>query len=104
VRERHTLTLEDGVRRLTSELADFMDLKTKGRIKPGNDADLVLFDPDRIRAMPPEWVKDLPGKQPRLIERSQGIEFTIVNGSVLFEHNEYQGGMPGKVLRSATAV
>jgi len=103
VRERHTLTLEDGVRRLTSELADFMDLKTKGRIKAGNDADLVLFDPDRIRAMPPEWVDDLPGKQPRLIERSQGIEFTIVNGSVLFEHDKYQGGMPGKVLRSAAA-
>jgi N-acyl-D-aspartate/D-glutamate deacylase len=103
VRERGTLTLEDGVRRLTSELADFMDLRSKGRLKPGLDADLVLFDPARIRAMPPEWVNDLPGKQPRLIERSDGIEYTIVGGQVLFAHNKYQGGMPGKVLRSQPA-
>lgn len=103
VRERGTLTLEEGVRRLTSELADFMDLRSKGRLKPGLDADLVLFDPARIRAMPPEWVNDLPGKQPRLIERSDGIEYTIVGGHVLFAHNEYQGGMPGKVLRSQSA-
>jgi N-acyl-D-amino-acid deacylase len=101
VRERHTLSLEDGVRRLTSELADFMDLKAKGRIRPGNDADLVLFDPDRIRAMPPEWVNDLPGGQPRLIERAEGVAYTIVGGEILYAHNEYQGGMPGKVLRSS---
>jgi N-acyl-D-amino-acid deacylase len=103
VRERGTLTLQEGVRRLTSELADFMDLRSKGRLKPGLDADLVLFDPARIKAMPPEWVNDLPGKQPRLIERSDGIEYTIVGGHVLFAHNEYQGGMPGKVLRSQSA-
>ena len=103
VRERGTLTLEEGVRRLTSELADFMSLSGKGRLKPGLDADLVLFDPARIRVMPPEWVNDLPGKQARLIERSEGIEYTIVGGNVLFAHNEYQGGMPGKVLRSQSA-
>jgi N-acyl-D-aspartate/D-glutamate deacylase len=104
VRERQTLSLEEGVRRLTSELADFLSLTTKGRIRPGNDADLVLFDPDRIRAVPPEWVNDLPGGQPRLIERSDGIEYTIVGGEILYAHNEYQGGMPGKVLRSSAVA
>ena len=104
VRERGTLTLENGVRRLTSEIADFLDLGSKGRIEVGKDADLVMFDPDRIRALPPEWRNDLPGKQPRLIERSDGIEYTIVGGEVLFAHDQYQGGMPGKVIRSKAAV
>ena len=100
VRERQTLGLEEGVRRLTSEPAEFLSLTGKGCLKPGNDADLVIFDPGRIRPLPPEWSNDLPGGQARLIERSVGIEYTIVNGNVLFAGNEYQGGMPGQVLRS----
>jgi N-acyl-D-amino-acid deacylase len=100
VRERRALTLEEGVRRLTSEAADFLGLGTRGRIKPGLQADLALIDPERIRPLPPELVNDLPGKQPRLIERAEGIEYTIVGGEVLFAHDAYQGGKPGKVLRS----
>jgi N-acyl-D-amino-acid deacylase len=101
VRERGALTIEEGVRRLTSEPAEFLGLHSRGRIKAGFEADLVLFDADRIRPLPPEWVNDLPGKQPRLIERAEGIEYTIVGGQVLFAGDNYQGGMPGKVLRSA---
>jgi len=100
VRERNALSLEEGVRRLTSEPADFLSLSGKGRLKPGNDADLVVFDPSRIRPLPPEWSNDLPGGQARLIERAEGIEYTIVNGHILFAGGEYQGGMPGRVLRS----
>jgi N-acyl-D-aspartate/D-glutamate deacylase len=101
VRERGALTIEEGVRRLTSEPAEFLGLHSRGRIKAGFEADLVIFDADRIRPLPPEWVNDLPGKQPRLIERAEGIEYTIVGGQILFAGDNYQGGMPGKVLRSA---
>jgi N-acyl-D-aspartate/D-glutamate deacylase len=100
VRERHALSLEEGVCRLTSEPASFLGMPCKGCLKPGNDADLVIFNPERIRPLPPEWCDDLPGRQARLIERSEGIEYTIVNGHVLFARSEYQGGMPGQVLRS----
>jgi len=103
VRERGALTLEEGVRRLSSEPADFLGLRTRGRLAPGLEADLVLFDANRIRPLPPQWVNDLPGKQPRLIERAEGIEYTIVGGQVLFAHDTWQGGMPGKVLRSTAA-
>jgi N-acyl-D-aspartate/D-glutamate deacylase len=89
---------------VTSELADFLELRTKGRLAPGTDADLVIFDPAAIKPLKPEWANDLPGGEPRLIERSEGIEYTIVGGEVLFSRNEYQGGFPGKVLRIGTAA
>jgi N-acyl-D-amino-acid deacylase len=101
VHKRQVLMLEEGVRRITSELADFLSLKNKGRVVPGMDADLVLFDPATVKPYPSEWVNDLPGGKPRLIERAEGIAYTLVGGNILFAHNQYQGGLPGRVIRSA---
>jgi N-acyl-D-aspartate/D-glutamate deacylase len=64
------------------------------------DADLVLFDPATVKPYPSEWVNDLPGGKPRLIERAEGIAYTLVNGEILFAHNQYQGGLPGQIVRS----
>ena len=103
VHKRGALSLERAVQRLTAEPADFLGLKKKGRIAPGLDADLVVFDLNTVKPCPLEWVNDLPGGKQRLIERAEGIAYTLVGGQVLFDHGEHQGVYPGKVMHSFDA-
>jgi len=99
VRERQALTLEEGVRRLTSEVATFFGVPDRGVIAPGRVADLVLFDPDTVDDVPPEYVYDLPGGGKRLVARSRGIHATLVGGQVLYRDGTHTGAWPGTVLR-----
>ena len=103
VHKRGALSLERAVQRLTSEPADFLGLTKKGRLAPGMDADLVIFDLNTVKPCPLEWVNDLPGGKQRLIERAEGIAYTLVAGQVLFDHGEHQGVFPGKVMHSFDA-
>jgi N-acyl-D-aspartate/D-glutamate deacylase len=103
VHKRGTLSLERAVQRLTAEPADFLGLTKKGRLAPGMDADLVLFDLTTVKPCPLEWVNDLPGGKPRLIERAEGIAYTLVGGEVLFDHGAHEGVYPGKVMQSFDA-
>lgn len=103
VQKRRVLSVEEAIRRLTSEPAQFLGLKQKGRIALGMDADLVLFDLATVKPCPLEWVNDLPGGKPRLIERAEGIAYTVVNGEIFFAQGEHQGGYAGQVLRSGVA-
>jgi N-acyl-D-aspartate/D-glutamate deacylase len=99
VRERQALTLEQGVRRLTSEVAAFFGIPDRGRIAPGRVADLVLFDPDTVDDVPPEYVHDLPGGGKRLVAQARGIHATLVSGQVLYRDGSHTGAWPGAVLR-----
>jgi N-acyl-D-amino-acid deacylase len=101
--DRGVMSLEQAVKRLTFEPAEFLGLKNKGRVAAGADADLVLFDPSTTRPSPVERVNDLPGGKPRLIERAEGIAYTIVGGQVLFDHGQYQDVLPGQVLSGLAA-
>ena len=101
VREKNVLTLEEAVRRMTSDPADFFGIKDRGRIAPGLAADLVLFDPDTVgSAGRPERLYDLPGGAKRMVMRSQGIHMTLVNGEVTWQDGKLTGARAGKVLRS----
>ncbi len=103
VRENQVLTLEEGVRKLTSVPADFFGIPKRGRIAPGLVADLTLFDPETVNAKDPEYVWDLPGGGKRFVAKAEGVKMTIVAGQILYKDGEYQGGLPGKVLRSYDA-
>jgi len=101
VRERKVLTLEEAVRRMTSDPADFFGIKDRGRLKPGLAADVVIFSEKEIGSGGrPERLYDLPGGGKRMVMRSRGVEMTLVNGAVTWEKGALTGAAAGKVLRS----
>ncbi|HXG20514.1 MAG TPA: amidohydrolase family protein [Methylomirabilota bacterium] len=101
VREKGVLTLEEAVTRLTSRPADVLGLSDRGRLQVGCAADVVLFDPRRIRGGQLHTAHDLPAQQPRLIQHAEGVHMVIVNGEVILEEGRHTGAMPGQVVRSA---
>ncbi len=101
VRERKALTLEEAVRRMTSDPADFFGIRDRGRLAPGLAADVVVFDPATVAsAGRPERRYDLPGGAKRMVMRSQGVEYTLVNGELTWEKGALTGAAAGQVLRS----
>ena len=104
VRERKAMTLEHAVKRITSEPADFFGISKRGRIAPGMAADFAIFDLATVGSdVTGTMRQDLPGGGRRLVMTARGVEYTIVNGEVLFEHGVDTGARAGQVLHSATA-
>jgi N-acyl-D-aspartate/D-glutamate deacylase len=104
-RDKQVLSLEDAVRRITSEPAALFGFPERGRLAAGLPADIAIFDYRTIGSTGrAKWLADLPGGGRRLIIPAQGVEYTVVNGEVLFEHGQHTGAMPGRVLRLGAAA
>ena len=101
VRERGVLSLEEAVRRLTSDPADLFGIRDRGRLRPGLAADLVVFDPATVGSTNRgERRYDLPGGGKRMVMPSRGVICTLVNGQMVFAEGEIVGAGAGQVLRS----
>ncbi|HEY5414161.1 MAG TPA: D-aminoacylase [Gemmatimonadaceae bacterium] len=90
VRELGVLSLEGAVQRASAVAANEIGAYDRGRLAPGLAADIVLFDPLRIRDRATFAEPSLP---------SEGVIYTMVNGVVVFEAGKYTGAKPGVVLR-----
>jgi N-acyl-D-aspartate/D-glutamate deacylase len=100
VRDRGVLTLEEGVRRLTSDTASFIGYRDRGVVAEGAFADLNVIDLDALALDVPEIATDFPGGASRFVQRARGIDHTIVNGVPFMDHGEHTGELSGRLLRS----
>jgi len=99
VRETGTLSLEQAIRRMTSQPAQVFGLHARGLIAPGYAADLVAFDAAAVGVGPMERVYDLPAGADRLIADSRGIERVWVNGELIRDGGQPTRARPGRLLR-----
>jgi N-acyl-D-aspartate/D-glutamate deacylase len=103
VRGLGRLSLEAAVKRLTDDPARAYRIPERGRLEPGYWADVAIFDPATVDALPAEWVRDLPGDEPRFVSRARGVEWSLVNGEPVLELGRVieraAGQRPGRVLR-----
>ncbi|MSP37228.1 MAG: hypothetical protein EXR70_01885 [Deltaproteobacteria bacterium] len=100
VRDRQMIRMEQAIHKLTFHVASIYGIEGRGLLRPGFAADVTIFDPATIKAYPPEWADDYPAATKRLIQRSEGVHYTIVNGKVIFDQGKLSGEMAGAVLRS----
>jgi N-acyl-D-amino-acid deacylase len=101
VREKQIMPLEQAVHKLTFQVASIYGIEGRGLVRPGYAADFAIFDPDTVRAHEAEWVQDYPADTRRLIQRSEGMHYTIVNGHVVNEDGKLSGDLPGQVMRGS---
>ncbi|HSV82872.1 MAG TPA: amidohydrolase family protein [Ramlibacter sp.] len=99
VRQRREFTLEQAVEMITARAARFWGFADRGVLRPGAVADLNLFDADRITPGMPTLVSDLPGGARRLMQRTEGIQATVVGGELTIWNGEHTGAFPGRLLR-----
>jgi len=103
VTRRGAFTLEQAIRKLTHDNAAAFELAGRGLVKEGYQADLVLFEENRVRPCLPTVENDLPAGARRLVQKAEGIRATIVNGAVTLQDGESTGAFAGEVLKGRLA-
>lgn len=103
-RQRNLLSVEEIVRRLTSDTASAAGLGDRGLIAPGKKADLNIIDHNRLSFGRPYVMFDLPAGGRRLLQKADGYDATIVSGKVTYRNGEATGVLPGRMVKGQRAA
>ena len=90
VRDRQIMTLTEGIAKLTSIPADRLGLANRGRLVPGNQADICVFDQANIAS-------NVTAKNPR--RYASGIAHMLVNGQLSMRDGTRTSANAGRVVR-----
>lgn len=89
------LSLEEAIRKMTSLPAQRIGLKDRGVIARGMKADIVIFDPTKVRD---KATFDDPHAYP------EGINYVLVNGALTIEEGKHTKERAGQVIRHQPSV
>ena len=89
VRERGVLTLEEAVRKMSSQTARRLGIHNRGLLTEGYYADIAIFDSDEI-------IDKATFEEPH--QYAIGMKFVLVNGQVVVEQGRHTGRRPGKII------
>jgi N-acyl-D-amino-acid deacylase len=89
VREEKLLSLEEAVRKMTSANAAKIRVYDRGLLRPGQWADVTIFNPDTI-------IDHATFEKPH--QYATGVEYVIVNGKLVLERGKHTGARPGAIL------
>ena len=90
VRNRKLLRLEDAVRKMTSLNAAKAGILDRGLLRPGQCADVVVFDPATV-------IDHSTYVEP--FQYSTGVVHVLVNGKLVLEKGDPVNARPGRALR-----
>ncbi len=89
VRDEKVLTLEEAVRKASSQNAAKVRLYDRGILRPGMWADVTIFNPDKVMD---KANYDNPHQY------AVGVEYVIVNGKLVIDGGKHTGARPGAIL------
>lgn len=89
VREEHLLTLPDAIRKFSALPAQREHLADRGVLKMGMWADVVVFDPAKVRDL-------ATYENPNQL--SVGMDYVLVNGVPVIADGKMTNALPGKVI------
>ena len=89
VREKNLVSLPEMIRKMTALPAHVYDLPTKGYIREGYDADICIFDPDKIADK---------ADYTNCTLRNEGLRYVLVAGQIAVQDNRYNGAKAGKMI------
>ena len=90
VRDEKLFTLEEAVRKMTSQAADRIRVADRGILRPGMKADIIVFDEATVRDL-------ATYEQPN--QFSEGISDVVVNGEIVLRDGAMTNALPGRPIR-----
>lgn len=95
VREQKVLTMEEAIRKMSGLPAQILGLKDRGLLREGYAADLAVFDPATVGET---------NSFEKTKSYAKGVQYVLVNGTLVIDKGEHTGAKPGKVLRGAATA